>query len=96
MIRGQRASLTIDHVGRELALVQVNESGHGAIHQDAKLSRESAQQLLVIAVHFQLSREAQNLLNLLCTGGHAVQLMKIRVPRPLHIRQDNLLSADAS
>jgi hypothetical protein len=50
----------------------------------------------MITVHLQFSRKAQNLLNLLCTGGHAVQLMKVRVPRPLHIRQDDLLSADVS
>src|SRR5580658_7586534 len=91
MIRGQRAPLTIDHMGRELALVQMNEGGDSAIHQNAKLTRESAQQLLMITVHLQFSCKAQNLLNLLCTGGHAVQLMKVRVARSLHIRPDDLL-----
>ena len=46
MICRQLASLTVDHVGSELAFMQVNEGRHGAIHQDAKLSRQSAQQLL--------------------------------------------------
>jgi hypothetical protein len=74
----------------------VNEGGHSAIHHNAKLSRQSAQQLLMIAVHLQFSREAQNLLNLLCTGGHAVRLMKVGVGRPLHTWQDELLSPDVS
>ncbi len=74
----------------------MNEGGRGAIHQDAKLRRQRMQQLLMIAVHLQLSCKAQNLLNLLCTRGHAVRLVKVGVGGPLHIRQDELLSADVS